>query len=457
MKRPLIIILILLFIFAIFFYFSLGTKPQFVGKESDPTPKRTLDSNIQKDKSYVFVEGQGYVLRDRKILLFTGQDTAQARKAEIIKGIEEELETYWKWQVLSGERSLEDIAPTNNERISKEKSSKNIISRILDVFKVANAINVVADTDKTCDCDDDLVLLAGRDLHLIKTILNPDGGAVGMGNPSDDPMSGQNTVLKISQHLKQSSQTDPKVGYGRKEPLLVGVIDSGINEGLANNMNPSLNYNFLNHIADVQDGSGHGTDVATVIVNNANTREIRIVGLKTHNDDNVGNLYDNLCAILYAIKYNIKVVNASWGTSFEDKVPVFEEVLRRAKAANIAIICSAGNDKVDIDQNAYYPACYTDNTELGSNVITVTSRNIDEKICQNKSVGGKKIDLSVLANADCKHIISGTIAKPGTSFAAPYVTADVVNYLLRTPAGFSKSGYISTISAGGAIKKYTNP
>jgi len=458
MRRPLIIIFLLFLLFVIFFYFSLGTRPSYIGNEpiNLPVAKNAFESEIQKNPAYVYVEGQGYVLKDRKIVLFVGADTAQARQEEAIKDIEGELESYWKWQILSGERNIEDIVSTKrNSNGDNDGNRKNIFSRVFDVFKVADAINVIKDTNKTCDCDDDFVLLSGKDLHLIKTILNPDGGAAGSGNNNE---VGSFDLEKIK-HIKQTNNEVQAVGYGRKDALLVGVIDSGVNNDtmLAGRMNTSLNYNFLNHTSDVSDATLHGTEIASIIVSKSESRQIGIVGLKTYDTTSTGNLYDNLCAILYAIKHNIKVVNASWGTYHQEPIPVFEEVLRRAKAANTVIICSAGNDDLDIGKQTYYPACYADNIEFGNNIITVTSRNKSENICQNTSSTKHKIDLSMLADADCKHFVpnsSGGIYLKGTSFAAPYITANVVNYLLKKPSKFSKSNFITTIPLGGDIKKY---
>jgi subtilisin family serine protease len=154
----------------------------------------------------------------------------------------------------------------------------------------------------------------------------------------------------------------------------------------------------------------------------------------------------------------MKIVNASWGASLKEPIPVFDEVLRRAKTANVVVVCSAGNEKKDIDLNPFYPACYADHGELGSHVITVTSKN--ETVCQNTSGSGKKIDLTVKSDTNCKHAIPdnmgnmGTVFDSGTSYAAPYVTANVINYMLLNPSGFSKSGYLGTITAGGDINKY---
>jgi Subtilase family len=467
MKRLLIPILILLGLFFVFFYFSLGTEPKIVGEEQTKNlPLITgLDTLMQRDSgykaSYVYVKGSGYVLRNRKIVLLVGKDSAQERQAEAIKNVEKELESYWKWQIVKGKKNIDEIT---NENRKEGNSEKGFFSRIFDVFKVADAINVVRDNAKTCNCDDDLLLLSGPDLHLISTTLNPDGGGVAMGPPNGsyiDPT-----------HFLKSAPQEPQTGSG-SGAFLVGIIDSGINFGgndkrsygsssyepfISAKIESSLNYNFMRNNTEVIDSVNHGTKIARIIVKNTSSEKIKLVALKTFDKNKIGNLYDNLCAIIYAMKHNMRIVNASWGASAKEPIAVFDEVLRRAKSANMVVVCSAGNEKKDIDVNPYYPACYADHSELGSYVITVTSKN--DSVCQNRSSSGKKIDLTVKSNDDCKHLIPdnmgnmGRVFDRGTSYAAPYVTAGVINYMFLNPSGFSKSGYLGSITAGGNINKY---
>ena len=455
MKRLLILILILLGLFSLFFYFSLGSQPKIVGEEETPPTGTELDSTIKNNPiyaSYVYVKGAGYVLKDRRIVLLVGQDTAQSRQGDAIKSVEKDLESYWKWQILLGKKNIEDLSPQQNKgenNVAKSReTSKNIFSRILDVFKVADAVNVIRDSAKTCDCDDDLLLLAGQNLHLIETTLNPDGGGIAsgvLGEKSDSLNS-------------EKSATYSQVSNGQKAPFLIGVIDSGLNsEPKIDNTN-SLNYNFLAHDSNMADPLEHGTKVARIILKNTVSGTVGIVGLKTYDTNSIGNLYDNLCAILYATKHNIKVVNASWGASQKESIPVFEEVMRRAKSANMIVVCSAGNKKEDIDVNPYFPACYADHPVFGSHVVTVTS--IDGTVCQNTSSSKTKIDLTYDAVKNCKHEIPDAngnmnlIFETGTSYAAPYVTADIVQKLINSSVGFSKSGYVSSLSPTGKIKKY---
>ena len=466
MKRLLILILILLGLFFVFFYFFLGTEPKLSGEYDGKNPpiESSLDSIMQlnsKYKSqYVYVKGTGYVLKDRRIILLVGQDTAQNRKADAIKSVEKDLESYWKWQVLLGRRNVEDISAQQSIKISDDETGndsrkKNIFSRILDVFKVADAINVIEDSAKTCKCDDDLLMLSGQDLHLIETTLNPGNAGEGTRSPSDK--SG------INEAFLKLPAPEPQTGNGKSayDSFLVGIIDSGINsEKFIGSMNNALNYNFLTNSNDVIDPNPilHGTKIARIIKKNTPDERVSMVGLKAYDENNVGNLFENVCAIIYAIKNNIKVVNASWGTSHDKPMPIFEEVLRRAIAANVVIVCSAGNKKEDIDLHPYYPACYADSPELGSHLLVVTSKSKD--VCQNLSSTGKKIDLTMKADTNCNHEIPdfngnmGNIFESGTSYAAPYVTADVIKYLRKNSTSFSKSGYINSIQPVNDIKKY---
>lgn len=461
MRRLLILILILLGLFSLFFYFSLGSQPQLVGKEVKAPTGTNLDSTIKNNPeyaSYVYVEGAGYVLKDRKMILLIGKDTAQSRQAEAIKSVENDLEKYWKWQILLGNKNIEELSsePRKGDYEGEKNriGRKNIFSRILDVFKVADAVNVVRDNAKTCDCDDDLLLLSGQDLHLIQTTLNPDGGAAGMGVGTDEKSA------SIPEKKSTIPPTEPQNNYGKGDVFLIGIIDSGLNneDSLSSKIDNTLNYNFLDHTSNVADSFMHGTEIARIIVKETKGNNINLVGLKTFDKNSVGNLYDGLCSIIYAIKHNMKVVNTSWGATQKKSTPIFDEVLKRAKAANMVVICSAGNIDIDIDKQPYYPACYADNSEFGTHVITVTSKH-DTVVCQNYSTSGKKIDLTYDSDYDCKHLVpnefgSGSTSKLGTSYATPYVTSNVVKYMIGHPSGFSKSGYIGSVTAGGPIRIY---
>ena len=480
MKRPLIILFFLLVLFTLFFYFSLGTHPKSIAEDGKlpPITNSYLDSIMQTSyPNYTYLEGAGYVLRDRRAVLLSGEGTSADGKIEAVKSVEKELESYWKWQILFGRKNLEEISSSIPIRVregqysdqsEKDRNKKNIFSRIFDVFKVADAVNVVVDRNKTCDCDGGLLLLAGPDLHKVGTTLNPDGEIIATGVPHFDPKSPQiNSPVSM-----KIPQKEPETGYGKSEAISVGIIDTGINSAgeklIASSINMGLNYNFVtSNPADTNDITDpnkiiHGTKIARIIKQEMGNQPVRIVGLKTFDSLNVGNLYDNLCAIMYAIKHKIKVINVSWGGKKDS--PIFQEVMKRAVAANLIIVCSAGNENIDIDVTPYFPACYSNHIMFGKNVITVTSI-YNKSVCMNRSGSGTKIDVTVRAdtsnNGRCLHFIpnatgNSTVTatyESGTSYAAPYVTAAVTKFLMVKPS-FVKSTFITSLPVGDKIKKY---
>jgi Subtilase family len=457
-RRPLIILLILLLLFAIFFYFFLGTPPESVAKEVNPPPATAsyLDDVIQKNyPNYVYLEGIGYVQKDRRAVIFPSDSTSQSSHSEEIKAIEKKLESYWKWQILLGRKDLEEI---NSEKrkdnkigiLSKEGgniqegSDKNIFKRFFDIFKVADAVNVIIDKSQSCDCDPNFLLLSGPDLHRIKATLNPDTPVIASGGTQSDFTRDSDIRANF---MKQTS-AEPQVGYGKQTSAMIGIIDSGINFGtIGLSPDPTMDYNFLDHSANVADASAgiHGTEIAKIVKVNTAPVAMKYVGLKTFDEKSVGNLYHNLCAILYSIKHNIKIVNVSWGVSVN--TPAFEAVMKIAQKANVIVVCSAGNHKVDIDVKSWYPACYADNADFKNNIISVTSKH-DSIVCQNTSNSESKIDVSVESDSACKY--DGLI---GTSFAAPYAVAELVKYQVSHPT-FIKSNFVASLPTTSKVKKF---
>ncbi len=462
--RPLIISLILLVIFALFFYFFLGTKPQSYGEVGEAPNNSHLDSVIRKFPQkypYVYLKDVGYVLRDRRIIFVDNKSDEKDRQTIAISSVEKELESYWKWKIITGKKNLEDInLPNNNkERLSttnQEKSTKNIFSRFLDVFKVAEAVNVTIDKSKICDCDNDLLMISGSDLHLIQATLNPGDGAAAT-RPENKPLD-LNGLESLKTNFMKQSTKEPQTGGGNYKTFLVGIVDTGINYELPINQVPdsTIDYNFLTHTSDVKDDGyiTHGTYISKIIAQNTEARAVKLVGLKTFDDQLVGNLFDNLCAILYCTKNKINLVNVSWGVAKNSTL--FELIMQKAKATNTMLVCSAGNDEVDIDTISWYPACYANHADFGNNIFSVTSKH-DSIVCENTSSSEKKIDLSYETNSNCElEIPNGTlpvVKAAGTSYAAPFITAALAKYMQSHPT-FTKVDFVSTFPGTGPIKKF---
>ncbi len=467
--RPLLIFLVSIALLIGLFFFFMGLKPSNSRKEIVAPIKTKIDSLIQEKPEvfpYSYVDGAGYVLKDKQVVYFGEADTTEARKQEIIDAFQAELEAYWKWEILLGNKSLTADSSNVNRNEVANNDSPAITDRVTQLFDVSDLIKVSIDTVNNCKCDNNFILLTGNDLHLIRTNPNPDGGGIGSGPPhtiipiedlASIPLDPTNVTKIIAKGANDGtpSSTDGKI--------LVGIIDTGFNAEALNSgyFSTGLDYNFLNNTTDIKDTNPeiHGTKISRIIIQNAGKNDkIQLVGLKTFDENYAGDLYHNVCALIYAYKNNIKVVNASWGTYIKEPDGIFTKVLNDLKKKEMVLIASAGNDNLDIDDEKYWPACYTKDNELGSNVITVTSKS--GTICQNQSKSGKYIDFTVRADANCMHDIPNSPAQSGSSFAAPYVTSEVIKYFLTNPGIFNKKTFTNALIAtppASGISVYQNP
>lgn len=468
--RPILIFLLSLVLLVSLFFYFMGFKPSSSRKEIVAPIKTKIDSLIQEKPEvfpYSFVEGTGYVLKDKQVVYFDGADTSEARKQEVIAEFEKELEAYWKWEILMGNQSLlADSLNVNKQTNIGTEESPAMTERFSQLFDVSDLIKVEIDTVNNCKCDKNFILLSGKNLHLINTIPNPDGGGIGSGPPHEivpipDVTSLPLDSVSIGNLNAKGANQGANVNSNGK--VLVGIIDTGFNAESFNNgyFSSGLDYNFLTNTNEIQDNNPeiHGTKVSRIIIQNgAKNDNVQLVGLKTFDENYVGDLYHNLCALIYAHKNKINIVNASWGTYLKEPDAVFSAVIRDLKKAGMILICSAGNDNLDIDDEKYWPACYSSDLELGTNVISVTSKS--GTICQNQSKSGKNIDFTVRADENCRHNIPNALAQSGTSFAAPYVTSEVIKYFLTKPSNFSKTAFTNTLSVtppASGIAVYQNP
>jgi subtilisin family serine protease len=153
--------------------------------------------------------------------------------------------------------------------------------------------------------------------------------------------------------------------------------------------------------------SAHGTFCAGLLVTVA--PDATIMPLRTFDDNGNSDLFTLAKAIRYARRNGAQVLNMSFGTLTDAKV--LRDAIEYARAGNVVLIASAGNDNTATPQ---YPAAYT-------GVIAVAATDLLDRKASFSNYGGY-----VFVDAPGTHIISATpgggygIAN-GTSFSAPMV------------------------------------
>jgi len=153
--------------------------------------------------------------------------------------------------------------------------------------------------------------------------------------------------------------------------------------------------------------SAHGTFCAGLLVTVA--PDATIMPLRTFDDNGNSDLFTLAKAIRYARRNGAQVLNMSFGTLTDAKV--LRDAIEYARAGNVVLIASEGNDNTATPQ---YPAAY-------AGVIAVAATDLLDRKASFSNYGG-----FVFVDAPGTHIISATpgggygIAN-GTSFSAPMV------------------------------------
>ncbi|MCB0651909.1 MAG: S8 family serine peptidase [Saprospiraceae bacterium] len=235
-----------------------------------------------------------------------------------------------------------------------------------------------------------------------------------------------------------------------KGAVLIAVLDTGIDYNhidLTDHIwqNPNLSWpdscsmqddfigwNFVHDNNNPMDDHSHGTHVAGIIVQNLKKQctescDYRLIPLKTHNANGVGNLFDVTCATYYSIDVGVDIINDSWGF-YGNSSRILKTAMENAENHNILIVSAAGNDSLNLGITPQFPACDTlDNiVTVGSHDIVVNG-NYQRSWFSNYSPS--QVDLLALGD-QVVSAFPGNLRreKSGTSMATPAVTAAYVAY-----------------------------
>ncbi|CAM3981265.1 S8 family serine peptidase [Mesobacillus zeae] len=216
-----------------------------------------------------------------------------------------------------------------------------------------------------------------------------------------------------------------KLNTTNGEKVVVGVIDTGVdinhpdlqgkiwtnpgesgdkaNNGVDDDNNGYVDdvhgwdfFNNDNTVIDAFDGDEHGTHVSGTIAAGMegpsvddNTGvvgvapNVEIMSLKFLGPDG-GDTAGAIKAIEYAKKMGVKVTNNSWGGG------EYDELLEKSISESGSLfVAAAGNDGMDIDEEAVYPAGYE-----SSNILTVAALNNSGKLASFSNYGADSVDVA---------------------------------------------------------------
>ena len=217
--------------------------------------------------------------------------------------------------------------------------------------------------------------------------------------------------------------------------IKVAVLDTGIrtthevfkNKSIADRLEVTDSYNYINKNTDITDNSGHGTMVAGIIAE-ATSNNVKIIPMKTMDGTGEGSLLGVIEA-MYAVARKADVINLSLGIN-ENEIDanskqILEQALKSIYDSGVMIVCASGNDG---EENVYYPASseYT---------IAVGATTINKEIASFSNYGdnidfvapGKTLTLPYYTGDSMYNVDLDNFTKKnsGTSFAAPFVSSAI--------------------------------
>lgn len=205
----------------------------------------------------------------------------------------------------------------------------------------------------------------------------------------------------------------------------IAVIDSGVDKENVNLAGVKFldGYDYLEHTSDMIDTVGHGTYVCQVIAGSGDlgvtgiAREADLIPLRCFSATD-GSASDIIAAIYDAVNvYHCDIINMSWG--MEEDSAFLNDALKYAFDAGTILVAAAGNvDRKAAQGTLFYPAAYPVVIGVGSvdQSLTVSDASQQTEAVFTCAPGDRIVMTS----------LSGVLnAQSGTSFAAPYVTAEL--------------------------------
>ena len=186
--------------------------------------------------------------------------------------------------------------------------------------------------------------------------------------------------------------------------IRVAVVDTGFSDKSIPDGSIAGGKNYVVESMGTDDTYGHGTAVASIILENVPDAEL--VAL-------VSSVYDDV--------YECDVINVSAG--FAADVETVRQAVDYAKEKGVVIVAAAGNDYQDNPDAKYYPAAY-------ESVIAVGSMNENKTLISDFSQRGEWVDIYECGeNITVKTLSGNERIVSGTSYSAAIVTARVCKIL----------------------------
>ncbi|AJC95806.1 S8 family serine peptidase [Staphylococcus hyicus] len=206
----------------------------------------------------------------------------------------------------------------------------------------------------------------------------------------------------------------------QKNNLKVAILDSGIKNKRINDEYVVKRYDAIKNNNQFVTSSNHGSQVASIISygKSSNTligvnKNVDIYDVKVLDDNLVGTPEDIARGIEWCIKYDVNIINMSFGIQKYD--PDLHKIIKKANDKGIILVGAAGNN---LDNNSDFPARFKE-------VYSITAIDKDKQVflySPNKNIDFRApgVDVYTLNGED------KIVKDSGSSFSAAYFTSYLI-------------------------------
>ena len=181
-------------------------------------------------------------------------------------------------------------------------------------------------------------------------------------------------------------------------------------------------YDFVMDDNDPADLMGHGTHVSGLLASRdadgipfATARNGSLMAVRAIDQSGKSNSIELSRAIDYAVGQGAEVMNCSWGGGAESVA--LRSAVKRALAAGLIIVASAGNDALDTDGGSHFPGTYP-------GVLAVGAITEHDKLASFSSYGARTVAFLAPGEGILSSLRDGQLGMmSGTSMASPMVAS----------------------------------
>ena len=198
--------------------------------------------------------------------------------------------------------------------------------------------------------------------------------------------------------------------------VLIAVIDSGVAEH--SQILPRIaryGHDYVDNDSDpTNDGTGHGTHVAGIIVDCTPSLAVNLIPIRILNNNGGGSIANTVNAIDEAVEAGCSIINLSLVSQSTNEA--LDDAVVRAISRGVTVVAAAGNNGGDVSN--YSPV------HLHTNGLIVVGAVSSNSSLASYSNYGLSVDVYAYGTGISSCSVSGSyVNKSGTSMAAPHITA----------------------------------